>query len=296
MLEAKAPESYESFVASLSSQVTSTPPAIGKGFAIGSYLGPPGDGLQTASDTHFLTMTSNRPARFEVSNGINHRLSYIKQPGALSLVPAGAAPVILAETEFNLLAFTLDSTLVSTLDSELERRPKGELRWHVNFQDAPAQQLMRLLAADADESFTGERLYTDYLSQALALRMLFLGRQTMPQTNKRSTSALPKHALRRVIERMRTFGSDLRLQALASESGYSRVHFVRMFKTATGYSPHNYLLNMKLERVRELLKNPSMSLIDIALESGFSSHSHMSRLFRRVVGVTPSAYRRSLQP
>jgi AraC family transcriptional regulator len=55
------------------------------------------------------------------------------------------------------------------------------------------------------------------------------------------------------------------------------------------------LLTLKLERVQELLKNPSMSLIDIALDCGFSSHSHMSRLFRKMVGVTPSAYRRSVR-
>ena len=67
-----------------------------------------------------------------------------------------------------------------------------------------------------------------------------------------------------------------------------------MFRAATGYSPHNYLLNLKLERAQELLRNPSMSLIDIALDCGFSSHSHMSRLFHKIVGVTPSAYRRSV--
>jgi AraC family transcriptional regulator len=294
-LGVNVPGSYDSFVARLSSQATSTHAAIIRGFAIGSYFGAPGDGLQTTSDKHFFTMSSKRPACFEVSNGVNHRLSYIKHPGALSLVPAGAAPVILAETEFDLVVSAWDSTLVSALDSEMEHRRNGELRLQVNFQDAAAQQLMRLLVADANEGHTTERLYTDYLSQALAVRMLYLGRQTIPQTNNRNASTLPKHVLRRVIERMRTFSSDLSLQALANDSGYSRVHFVRMFKTATGYSPHNYLLNMKLERVLELLKNPSMSLIDIALESGFSSHSHMSRLFHRVVGVTPSAYRRSLR-
>lgn len=292
-MQANVTESYDSFVAGLSSQAASTH-AIDKGFAIGSYFGTPGDGLQTTSDKHFFTMSSRRPARFEVSIGSNQRLSYIKRPGALSLVPAGAAPVILAETEFDLVVSAWDSKLVGALDSEMEHPTNGELRLQVNFQDPAAQQLMRLLIADANEGYATERLYTDYLSQALAVRMLFLGRQTMPQTNNRSKSALPKHVLRRVIERMRTFSSDLSLQALAKESGYSRVHFVRMFKTATGYSPHHYLLKMKLERARELLKNPSMSLIDIALETGFSSHSHMSRLFHKVVGVTPSAYRRSL--
>jgi AraC family transcriptional regulator len=165
-----------------------------------------------------------------------------------------------------------------------------------NFSDPAAQQLMALLVADANQGHTTERLYADYLAHALAVRMLFLGTQIKPRTNSRGTSALPKHVLRRIIERMRSFSSDLSLQALANESGYSRVHFIRMFRAATGYSPHTYLLNLKLERAQELLRNPSMSLIDIALDCGFSSHSHMSRLFHKIVGVTPSDYRRSLRP
>jgi AraC family transcriptional regulator len=93
---------------------------------------------------------------------------------------------------------------------------------------------------------------------------------------------------------MRVSDAELSLESLAQESGYSRVHFVRMFKAATGRSPHNYLLNMRVERVRELLANPALSLIDIALECGFSSHSHMTRAFRQFLGVTPSEYRRAL--
>lgn len=289
-----ATDSFVSLVARLSSQASSRD-AITRGVAIESYCGAQGDGFETTSDKHILTMCLKHPSRFEVGHGVNHRLSYIKQPGALSLVPVGACPAIRAESEFDLAFCAFDSALVSALDSELEHRPDGELRLQVNFQDPAAQQLMMLLVADANEGYTTERLYTEYLAQALAVRMLYQGRQTKPQTNDRGTSALPRSVLRRIIERMRCFDCDLSLEALANESGYSRVHFVRMFRAATGYSPHNYLLNLKLERARELLKNPSTSLIDIALDCGFSSHSHMSRVFHKFVGIAPSAYRRTLR-
>ena len=288
-------ESFNSFLVRLSSQ-TASRDAFASGVAIESYCGAQGDGPETMSDKHILTMGLKHPSRFEIGHGLNGRVSYIKHPGSLSLVPAGMCPLMRAETEFDLVVCALDSALVSGLDSELERRPEGELRLQTNLQDPAAQQLMTLLIADANESHTTERLYTEYLTHALAVRMLFLGRSTRPQTNHRGTYGLPRHVLRRIIERMRCFSCDLSLQALANESGYSRVHFVRMFRAATGYSPHNYLLNLRLERARELLKNPSLSLIGIALDCGFSSHSHMSRLFHKSVGVTPSAYRRSLRP
>jgi AraC family transcriptional regulator len=251
---------------------------------------------ENASDKHILTMCSKHPSRFEIRDGLDRWASYAKQPGSLSLIPAGVRPAVRAETAFDLVVCALDSALVGGLDSELERRPEGELRMQANFQDPAAQQLMTLLIADANEGHTTERLYTEHLAQALAVRVLFFGRGTKPPSKNGRTYGLPGHLLRRVIERMRSFDSDLSLQALANESGYSRVHFVRMFKAATGSSPHNYLLNLKLERVRELLKDRSMSLIDIALDCGFSSHSHMSRLFHKFVAVTPSAYRRSLRP
>ena len=294
-MEIDVNESFSSFLARLSSQADSRD-AFARGVTIEPYCGARGDGPETTSDKHILTMGLKHPSRFEIGHGVNGRVSYIKQPGSLSLVPAGMCPMMRAETEFDLVVCALDSALVSSLESELERRPEGELRLQANIKDPATQQLMTLLIADANEGYTTERLYTESLTHALAVRVLFLGRSTRPQTNNRGTYGLPRHVLRRIIERMRSFDSDLSLQALANESGYSRVHFVRMFRAATGASPHNYLLHLKLERARELLKNPSISLIDIALDCGFSSHSHLSRLFHKRVGVTPSAYRRGLRP
>ena len=111
----------------------------------------------------------------------------------------------------------------------------------------------------------------------------------------KQVSPLPRHILRRVIDRMRNLETASSLEVLAKESGYSRVHFVRMFRTATGYTPHNNLLRLRLDRARELLASRTLSLTDIALECGFSSHSHLSRVFRQVLDVTPSEYRRNLK-
>jgi len=295
IVEVSVTESFDAFLARLSSQAASRE-AMTRGMAIAPYWGPQGDGPGTASDKHILTMCAKHPSRFAIRHGVHHRASYMKQPGALSVVPAGEGPLIRAETAFDLVACAFDAALVSALDAELERRPEGALRVQVNVEDPAAQQLLTLLMAEAHEGCTTERLYRESLAQALAVRMLLLGRRTQPPSHKAGTDGLPRHVLRRVIERMRCFGSDLSLQALANESGYSRVHFVRLFRAATGSSPHHYLLTLKLERARELLQNPSMSLIDIALDCGFASHSHLSRVFHKCVGVTPSAYRRSLRP
>lgn len=61
-----------------------------------------------------------------------------------------------------------------------------------------------------------------------------------------------------------------------------------------GISPHQYLLQQRIERAKQLLKQTDQSVVDIALACGFNSHSHLSKQFRQVTGVTPKAYRAEL--
>ena len=263
------------------------------GVAIERYRGAPNDGVNAASPQHILIMGSRFPARFERPVGHHNSVSYVRAPGALTLVPAGVDPGISARSDFELIACALDVSLVNAVQAELDRRPEGELRLRTNFEDPATQQLMKLLFADSTDGYPAGKLYSDHLIHALVCRFLVIGREDAPPSTVKQVSPLPRHILRRVIERMRNLDTGLSLQALAKESGYSRVHFLRMFRAATGYAPHNYLLKLRVDRVRELLAS-STSLTDIALECGFSSHSHLSRVFRQVLGATPSEYRRRL--
>ena len=265
-----------------------------RGAAIERYRGGPNEDLKAIAPQHILIIGSRFPARFERAVGRHNSVSYVRVPDALSLVPAGVCPLISARSDFEMVACALDSTLVNGIDMELDRRPAGELRIRTNFQDPAAQQLLKLLFTDLTDGYPAGRLYADHLIHALVYRFLVIGREGDPQSTAKQISPLPRHILRRVIERMRNLDTDLSLQVLAKESGYSRVHFIRMFRAATGYAPHNYLLKLRVDRVRELLVSSTLSLTEIALECGFSSHSHLSRVFRQVLGATPSEYRRSL--
>src|SRR5262249_28252469 len=260
--------------------------------ALARVRGGPDEGPCSASGQHFLTMSVRRPARFEGRDWRGRPCFSAKRPGALSLIPAGVDPALRARTDFELVVCALDSSFVNNVEAELERLPRGRLSLHVNIQDVATRQLLNLLVAAADEYPAPDRLYLNSLTHALACRFLVLGKPGR-RTAERPI-ALSNRVLRRIEERMRNLESDLSLQALAKESGYSRAHFSRMFRAATGHSPHNYLLHLRVDRARELLENPQLPLTDIALKCGFSSHSHMTRAFHQFLGVTPTAYRRSL--
>jgi AraC-like DNA-binding protein len=104
---------------------------------------------------------------------------------------------------------------------------------------------------------------------------------------------LRNRLLLRVLDKMKSdLATDLDLRTLAAESGYSRSHFLRTFRAAMGCSPHQCLTQLRVEQAKTLLRGNSISLIEIALDCGFSSHAHFSNTFRQIAGVTPSEYRR----
>lgn len=92
----------------------------------------------------------------------------------------------------------------------------------------------------------------------------------------------------------RRFKDNLSLDDVAREVQSSVFHLARVFKACTGFSLHAYRNQLRLRSALERLRERDVDLIDIALDLGFSSHSHFTETFRRTFGRTPSAVRDSL--
>jgi AraC family transcriptional regulator len=84
---------------------------------------------------------------------------------------------------------------------------------------------------------------------------------------------------------------SLALEDLASSVALSRCHFARRFRQATGHNPHEFVMLKRLERAQWLLRHTRIPLARIAADCGFTDQSHMTKQFRRRVGVTPGRYR-----
>lgn len=83
----------------------------------------------------------------------------------------------------------------------------------------------------------------------------------------------------------------LTVAEIAHEFNVSSAYFSREFNKAVGRSPHQYIVDRRLARARFLLQCANLSLLEIALDSGFASHSHMTEKFRTCLGATPICYR-----
>jgi AraC family transcriptional regulator len=99
--------------------------------------------------------------------------------------------------------------------------------------------------------------------------------------------------LRRVKEFISAnISSDITISELAAVARMSNFHFIRAFKDAVGLSPYQYVLSERIRRARELLCRRDLSVADVALAVGFHDAAQLNRVFRKLVGVTPTAFRR----
>jgi AraC family transcriptional regulator len=165
-----------------------------------------------------------------------------------------------------------------------------DLETHWQLTDRHLVSLILALRADMEDGCPAGRLFGESLGTAIAVYLA--RRYAAIRTGPLAKGGLPGHRLRRVIDYIASnLDKELSLSDLAGLSGASPHYFGDLFRQSTGMSPHRYVLVRRIERARELLRNPSLNVLDVALQTGFSDQSHFTKVFRRIVGMTPSQYR-----
>jgi AraC family transcriptional regulator len=264
-----------------------------RGVCLEQHVAAPVEQEESTSTHHLIVLLTSHVSRGESSLAQRRFAPYSYSPGAIHLLPAGPIVACRPSTDTTMMLCALDPKFVDDVASGLEIPSIADFRRIMNFRDRSLESIIMLLAAEAQSGGFSGKLYADHLVHALAVRFLLLARETRGASPVQPKS-WPHRALRRVLEKMEAeVASDLDLSTLAAEIGYSKSHFLRMFRAGMRCSPHQWLMQLRVERVKKMLRESSDSLIDIAAASGFSSHSHLSRTFRQFVGVTPNQYRRN---
>jgi AraC-like DNA-binding protein len=171
-----------------------------------------------------------------------------------------------------------------------ELDPRRLTEPHLLFADPRAMSLAQLIAAEVANPDPLHDLYGDGLTVALLVDVLKIVKPSDPR--KRST--LAPWQLRRAVEFIEANClRSIRLQEIASLTGLSQSHFSHSFKASTGLAPHEWQMNARLDRAKQMLVSGARPLTEVAVESGFADHAHFSRVFRKHVGTTPSKWKKS---
>ena len=134
------------------------------------------------------------------------------------------------------------------------------------------------------------QLYAESMATALSAHLLQFY-STQKKAIQSFSGGLPPYKLQQAIDYIQAhLTEDISLTEIADFVGISRYHFSRLFKKATGYSPYQYTIKCRVERSKELLRRKNLNITDVALEVGFSSPSHFTQSFKKLMGITPRQF------
>ncbi|MGB7085066.1 MAG: AraC family transcriptional regulator [Phormidesmis sp.] len=197
------------------------------------------------------------------------------------------------EVEFSVIA------ICPTLLNQTAQQREIELIPQFSINDPVIGQLAIALKTEIQTGCLSGRLYGESLGAAIAARLAGNYALSQPSPSlKNKANGLSRSQLARVVDYMKAnLAQDLSILDFASLIGMSESHFSRSFKQSVGIAPYQYLLQQRVERAKQLLKQQALkrqalSISDIALDCGFANQTHLTKVFRQMTGTTPKAYQK----
>lgn len=249
------------------------------------------DYCSNAEHTLFISLAPRPIEYVQVQDGKTHTGLYKK--GEILITPANTPLFVRWQGNENCLQIQLTKEFLQSIAEKTLDRDSDSLELLPEFQirDAQIESIAMMLYTEWQQGSFNNGLYLDSLTNVLAVNLLRHHSASKPQLPIYE-GGLPTRQLSKVLDYIdANLDKNIKLADLARLLGMSPFHFSRLFKQSIGITPHQYLSQQRVERAKRLLKKSDRSIVDISLECGFSSHSHLSKQFRQFTGITPKNYR-----
>ena len=225
-------------------------------------------------------------------DGKRHR--EVRPVGGIAIIPAGMAHRCSWDSEAQFMVLALEPDLLKQMGQDWVNPDRLQLL--PRFMDAGDDFVYRLffaLKGEVDSNGLGSPLMVDSLKTALAVHLLRHYCATQPRLSSISggLSVANWNQVKAYIDAH--LHQNLKLVELAAIAQISPTYFARLFKQSEGITPHQYILKQRIDRAQSLLRHSELSLADIAVRVGFCDQSHLTRCFKRLVGVTPTQFRQT---
>jgi AraC family transcriptional regulator len=250
----------------------------------------PGRMLEHTNPFHEVNVALNGTLVTEKLSGSGKRIVTRGGSGNLCITPAGQPISARWDKPLENMGLSLDPQFVVRTAAENHFSPNFEFAEVYREHDALIQQIGLTLLAETESDTPSGRLFTDSLIQTLTLHLL--ANFSTARTAKSANGGLSGYKLRRVKEFIdANLEDDLSLSDIASVADLSQYHFARAFRTSTGLTPQQYLMQQRIERAKQLLANADLPIVEVSLRTGFKNQSHFTTLFRKFTNLTPKSWR-----
>jgi AraC-like DNA-binding protein len=194
-----------------------------------------------------------------------------------------------------LIALYMHPMLVVHAADELFQVDRVEMVPHLQPGDPLLHHMTLVLEAEIEAEDLAGRLYAEALTNALAGHLLRRYETCRPPPGV-DPGGLSKPKLRRTTAYIEAhLAQELSLTELAAVAQTSPAYFARLFRQATGQTPHQYVITCRIEQAKRLLRETEWPIIDIGHHVGFTDQSYFTAVFRKHVTTTPNAYRADTQ-
>ncbi|WGY73576.1 helix-turn-helix transcriptional regulator [Burkholderia cepacia] len=196
--------------------------------------------------------------------------------------------------KFDFLLVELSHAYLDDLGREHDGTEIGGLTCAPDLQDAVLGHLAHAIADSLDGPGTLNSLFVEQMGLAIGTHLARqYGNASARDLQRKGLLSPAKAALAKELL-MEKADLGVSIEEVANECDLSRGYFIRAFSRTTGRTPHQWLLEQRVIRARQLIETTDMSLAEIAAVCGFADQSHLNRVFARIVGHPPGAWRREL--
>lgn len=217
--------------------------------------------------------------------------------GDVVVIPANTNHLSRWESEGEFLVISLEPVLFTRAAFDAVDLQGFEIVPHFAAPDPLIQNIGLTLQSELASGGLGTRVYIESLTTTLCIHLL--------KHYSASNNIVPEFAKERGLSRLKLrqavtyiqehLEQDLTLAEIAEVTGMSMYHFSRLFKQSTGFAPHQYVLNCRIEKAKKLLTRTEHSIDQICQQVGFQSQSHFTYVFRKSIGTTPKVYREKVK-
>ncbi|MGQ4648182.1 helix-turn-helix domain-containing protein [Lyngbya aestuarii] len=217
-----------------------------------------------------------------------------RSTGDIAVIPAGISHRCSWNTSAQFMILAIEPALLKQVGQDWINPDQIELiPYFMTRQDTLIQGIFSTLKEEVESGGIGGHLLVDSLKIALVIHLLRKYCTTQAKLSS-YTGGLSQTKLTLVREYINDhLHQDLKLVDLAAIAQMSPYHFLRLFKQSIGVTPHQYILQRRIETAKSLLKKGELSIADVAATLGFCDQSHFTRYFKRIVGVTPKQLRQA---